>query len=368
MASIDRPSLASFYEGKRVAVTGAAGTVGSELVRQLQSLPVREIRLLDNHEGALFLLEQEMSEDDRVHSFLADVRNAENLTKLFRGMDYVFHSAALKHVPFCERSPFEAVQTNIVGVENVIRAANLNGVSKVLFTSSDKAVNPTNVMGTSKLMGERLITAGNALQDNMRTVYASTRFGNVAGSQGSVIPLFCRQIAKGGPITLTDPRMSRFIMTLAESVSLVMESMVLACGGEVFVTKMPVINIRDLAEVLVEVVAPLYRRTASSIEIREVGARPGEKLYEELITDEEIRRTIELERMFAITPAFRNIYDRVTYAYPGPAPTPATRVYNSAVEPVISRDELRRFLLQEGVLPEELRAQLAPARLTVAAS
>lgn len=360
-------SLASFYENKRIAITGAAGTVGAELVRQLRALPVQEIRLLDNDEGALFFLDQELNDDSRVHAFLCDVRNAENLVTQFRGMDYVFHTAALKHVPFCERSPFEAVQTNIVGVENVIRAANLNGIAKVLFTSSDKAVNPTNVMGTSKLMGERLITAGNALQDNLRTVYASTRFGNVAGSQGSVIPLFCRQIAKGGPVTLTDNGMTRFIMTLAEAVSMVMESMLLACGGEVFVTKMPVLRIRDLAEELVEMVAPLYGRSPDAIEIREVGARPGEKLYEELITEEEIRRTVELDRVFAITPAFRNIYDRVTYSYPGMAPRPATKVYNSALEPAIGHGTLREFLLKEGVLPDHLRAQLMPPRLAVAA-
>ncbi len=353
------PDFTEFYRNKKVVVTGAAGTVGTELVRQLQRLPVQEVRLLDNHEGTLFFLDEELKDDARVQPFLCDVRSPDKLTTLLMGMDLVFHAAAAKHVPLCERSPFEAVQTNVNGVQNVIQAAQRNGVEKLLFTSSDKAVNPTNVMGTSKLMGERLITAANAVQDTGRnTICASTRFGNVAGSQGSVIPLFCRQIAKGGPLTLTDPGMTRFMMSLEEAVRLVLESMALACGGEVFVTKMPVMTIRDLGEVLVEMVAPLYGIDPASVAIEEIGARPGEKLYEELVSGEEIRRTSELDDLFVVQPAFPNIYGNVTYAYPGPTPQPISRVYNSSSETVMSHDAIRRFLTKEGILPESVRDRL----------
>lgn len=346
-----------FFTGKRVAVTGAAGTVGSELVRQLLALPTAEVRALDNHETGLFFLTQQYANDDRFQTFLCDIRSDAKLKTLFGGMDYIFHAAAIKHVPLAERSPFEATQTNIIGVQNIIRAANECGCERVLFTSSDKAVNPTNVMGTTKLMGERLITAANALRsDRGHTIFTSTRFGNVAGSAGSVIPLFCKQIAKGQPITLTDPEMTRFVMTLDESVRLVMRSMEEARGGEVFVTKMPVVRIIDLARVIVDMVAPAYGRSADEIEVKVIGSRPGEKLYEELTTDEEMRRSLEMDDLFVVLPAFRNIYGQIDYSYSNAVE--ADRVYNSASEPVMSLEEVREFLMRPSVLPDEVVALL----------
>ncbi len=208
---------------------------------------------------------------------MADLRDGEKLSRSMQGVDVVFHAAALKHVILCERSPFEAVQTNIHGVQNVILAARKNNVERVIFTSSDKAVNPTNVMGTSKLMGERLMTAANSNARGEKTIFASTRFGNVLGSSGSVIPIFRKQIQKGGPVTITHPKMSRFIMTIEESVRLVIDSATVAKGGEVFITKMPVINIQDLAEVMLEELAPTYGYKAEDIELTEIGTKPGEK-------------------------------------------------------------------------------------------
>jgi FlaA1/EpsC-like NDP-sugar epimerase len=179
------------------------------------------------------------------------------------------------------------------------------------LTSSDKAVNPTNVMGTSKLMAERLVTAANARARGNDQIFVSTRFGNVLGSRGSVIPLFLHQIRMGGPVTLTSSQMTRFIMTMEEAVNLVMDSLFLARGGEVFVTKMPVIRIRDLAEVMIEELAAEYGYRPSDIRIDVIGPRPGEKMYEELISEEEIQRSIELPKYFVIRPAilptFRNM-------------------------------------------------------------
>ena len=351
--------LEPFFRGAKIAVTGAAGTVGTELVRQLLEYPVAEVRGLDNNENALFFLEQSHRADARFHGFMCDVRELQQVERMFGGMDYVFHTAALKHVPSCERAPTEAVRTNILGVENVYRAAMSAGVRKVLFTSSDKAVNPTNVMGTSKLMGERLITAANALtQGENGPVFASTRFGNVAGSAGSVVPLFCRQIAQGQAITLTHRDMTRFLMTLNESVRLVLLSMTLARGGEVFVTKMPVARIEDIATLLVKIVAPVYGLAPDAIRIDEIGPRPGEKMYEELISDEEVRRSFELGDLFAVLPAFRNIYDNVVFAYEGYTLAPIDRVYNSQNEQAMGLAELERFLLLPGVLPAEVRERL----------
>lgn len=358
--------LDKFFEGRRVVVTGAVGTVGSELVRQLLILPVAEVRALDNNESELFFLGEGYQGEPRFQSFLTDVRDPEKIKRMFEGMDFVFHTAAFKHVSLCERSPFDAVQTNIIGLQNVIHGALSGGVRKLLFTSSDKAVNPTNVMGTSKLMGERLITAANAMRrGDSGTIFASSRFGNVAGSRGSVIPLFTRQIAQGGPVTLTDERMTRFFMTLEEAVFLIMKCIQLAQGGEVFVTKMPVIRIRDLAEVMVELLAPVFGHLPEKVPIPTVGLRSGEKMYEELINEEEIRRASDLGDLLVVFPAFRNIYSDVDYDYPDASPKPLTKVYNSSVEPVMSRDQVRNFLLKPGILPEELqrKARKSPGRL-----
>jgi len=353
----------SFFRDARVAVTGAAGTVGKELVRQLLNLPVVEVRALDNNENGLFFLEQRYRDDARFNAFLCDIREYDKLSRMFEGMTAVFHAAALKHVPSCERSPTEAVRTNILGVENVFRAALAKNVSKVLFTSSDKAVNPTNVMGTSKLMGERLITAANALTNGSNgPIFASTRFGNVAGSAGSVIPLFCEQIRDGRDLTLTHSDMTRFVMTLHEAVRLVMESMVLSRGGEVFVTKMPVARIRDLAVAVRELVAPVCGRRPEDVAIFETGPRPGEKFYEELISEEEIRRTYEIASMFVVLPAFRNIYDDIDYVYPGLEPEPIEHVYNSSAESVMGEGELEEFLLQPSVLPGWVTSSLRANR------
>jgi FlaA1/EpsC-like NDP-sugar epimerase len=230
---------------KRILVTGACGTVGRELIRQLlEQHQTGELIALDNNESELFALEQQFAEYGHANFFLADVRDRDRLKDKMKGIDWVFHTAAFKHVLQCERSPFEAVQTNILGVQNIIYAAIENKVERVIFTSSDKAVNPTNVMGTSKLMGERLITAANSNLRGDGPVFASTRFGNVLGSRGSVIPIFRSQIRRGGPVTLTDPQMTRFIMSIEEAVQLVIDSGILCQGGEVFVTKMPAIRIR----------------------------------------------------------------------------------------------------------------------------
>ncbi len=352
---------ADFFEGKRVIVTGAAGTVGSELVQRLLKTPAVEIRGVDNHENGLFVLSESLRIEPRFHPFICDVRNGQKLGQMFKNMDYCIHAAALKHVGSSERSPFETVQTNIIGVQNVIQAALDNNLQRVLLTSSDKAVNPTNVMGTTKLMGERLVTAANAMLElTANAVFTSVRFGNVAGSAGSVVPLFCRQIAQGGPITLTDAKMTRFVMTLEEAVRLVLKSLRIAHGGEVFVTRMPVVRIVDLVQVLVDIVAPLYNRKSSEIEVHCIGPRPGEKLYEELTTDEELRRTLDLDELYAVLPAFRNIYDRINYDYANSRVV--AKAYNSSNEPPMSRGVLRSFLLQPGVLPSDVAALLGRHR------
>ena len=349
------PALPDRIGGKRILVTGACGTVGRSLIRQLleakESRPEQVIGI-DNAESPLFFVEQDWLDDPRASFRLADIRDRDAMVEAMQGVDIVFHTAALKHVILCERAPYEAVQTNIVGVNNIIHAAKVTNPELVLFTSSDKAVNPTNVMGTSKLMGERLMTAANASDRECRTIFASTRFGNVLGSNGSVIPIFRRQILAGGPVTLTDPDMTRFVMSIDEAVSLVIRSCMFARGGEVFITKMPVIRIEDLARVMIDELSASYARRPADIDINVIGAKPGEKLYEELMSDEETRRAVELEEFFSVLPAFRGIYGDIDYSYAGLLSSEVTNPYVSADETPMGHEELRVFLHRNGLLSE----------------
>lgn len=341
-----------FYEGKRVLITGAAGTVGGEITRQMLDFGPSELRLVDNNETGVFFLMEEYRRAG-VTCFLGDVRDRCKMEKLASGVDVIIHCAAFKHVILSESNPFDVVQTNIMGMENIIRSAIQCRVKNVLFTSSDKAVNPTNVMGVSKLMGEKLITAGNISKDNAVTVLSSTRFGNVLGSRGSVVPLFTRQIREGGPVTVTDNRMTRFVMTIREAAALVLKSVIISRGGEVLVTKMPVIRIRDLAAVMIELLAPGFGHDPSKIEIMEIGAKPGEKLYEELMSGDEACRSLELSDMFVIKPAFSGMYRSIEYTYPGLVKEGKSAAsYVSANETVMDRKALGAYLVENKVLDE----------------
>jgi len=340
-------------KGKSILVTGSCGTVGSELVKQLLTDDLyspQEVIGIDNNESALFFQDQVYLDDSRAHFYVVDIRDRDALTNVTKTVDIVFHCAAMKHVILSERSPDQCVQTNINGVDNVIYAANANSVEKVIFTSSDKAVNPTNVMGTSKLMGERLMTAANSHKKDKGPVFASTRFGNVLGSNGSVIPIFHNQIAKGGPVTLTHRDMTRFVMSIQESVRLVIDSALLAKGGEVFITKMPVVKIEDLAKAMISNLASKYGKSPDEIKIVEIGTKPGEKLYEELMSDEETRRSLELNNYFSVTPAFKGIYSDITYNYESLVNERVTNPYVSAEVPALSLTEVSELLISYGLL------------------
>jgi FlaA1/EpsC-like NDP-sugar epimerase len=338
------------WAGKSVLVTGAAGTVGQEIMAQLVHLPLQSVVAIDNDERATFFLEHRLQHVAHFNFVLADICDLQSLTALVEGVDIVIHAAALKHVGLCERAPRAAIQTNIIGTQHLIQAALTAGVERFLLTSSDKAVNPTNVMGTSKLMAERLVTAANMQSRNGRTILAACRFGNVLGSSGSVIQVFRQQIAAGGAVTLTHPDMSRFIMTLAQAVSLVMDAVFLARGGEVFVTKMAVCRIEDLAQVMIDELAPRYGRRPEDVPIELIGPKPGEKFYEELINDEEVRRVFELARHYVVVPALRGNRGSIDYRYEGLIARNISHPYNSANVTPMTRQELREFLRASGFL------------------
>ncbi len=340
----------SFLKNKRVLVTGACGTVGKELVKKLLNYDIKELRLLDNNESAIFFLMEKYKDFRHITCFLGDIRDREKVFRVAKGIDIIFHCAAYKHVILSEYNPFDVIQTNLIGTQNVILAAMNCGVKVVINTSTDKAVNPTNVMGATKLLSEKLITAANVALYGHNTIFSSVRFGNVIGSRGSVMQVFVKQIKEGGPVTLTDPRMTRFIMTIDEAAELVLKSAELAKGGEVFVTKMEVIKISDLARATIDLLAPRFGYTPENIKIVEIGAKPGEKLYEELMTQEEVKRSLELKDMFVILPAFKNIYAKADYTYPEMIKECLERPYISSEEEPMVYEKLKEYLASKKIL------------------
>ena len=330
--------------GKKVLVTGVAGTVGKALVEKLGDQNPSLILGLDNDEEGLF--EAGLQANVEFAPVLCDVRDKASLQKTCRNIDIIFHLAALKHVPLSEAHPLEAIKTNILGVGNLIDAAISNGVEQVINTSTDKAVNPTNVMGTSKLMGEHLIRTGNLAPSH--TKFTSIRFGNVLGSSGSVIPIFREQIRSGGPVTLTSREMTRFIMTLREAVELVIESLNLDVTGATYVTKMNTIRVETLAQVMVEELGG-DKLGSEHIEITEIGPRPGEKMFEELMNTEEAGRSIELPHHYVILPAMTD-YSESSSAITADRDQVKINPYNSSTQEPLSKEELRAYLKSSAVL------------------
>jgi FlaA1/EpsC-like NDP-sugar epimerase len=296
-----------------------------------------------------------------VTPYLGDVRDEQKLINVTRGVDLIFHAAAFKHVSFAEYNPLEAVQTNINGVKNVVQAAMYNQVPRVIFTSSDKAVNPTNVMGTSKLMGERIITAANIVNNGRcNQIFSSVRFGNVLGSRGSVVPIFAQQILRREAVTVTDARMTRFVMTIQQAANLLLEAAIMACGGEVLVTKMLTMRIIDLAQAMIDLLTERTGQDPREISIKYIGAMPGEKLYEELMSQEEVGRTKELSYMFAILPAFRGLYQNINYHYNDVIMDELDeenwRPYISSLEIPMTQEEIKAYLAHYNILEEFIPA------------
>ncbi|WP_167815501.1 SDR family NAD(P)-dependent oxidoreductase, partial [Methanocorpusculum sp. GPch4] len=245
----------TYYHDKTILVTGGVGSIGSQLVRQLLTYEPKSLILMDNNETGLFDMQQELK-SNRIQILIGDVRDAERMITVFTGVDIVFHAAALKHVPLCEFNPYEAVKTNILGTQNILDAAIRNHVKKVIMISTDKAVDPINTMGASKYLAERLTISANNHQKNNGTAFAVVRFGNVLNSRGSIIPIFMHQIATGSSLTITDPEMTRFVLTIPQSVNLVIKAGMMAKGMEIFILKMPVLKIIDLAKVMLKKIAP----------------------------------------------------------------------------------------------------------------
>jgi len=295
--------MTSIFQDKNILVTGGTGSIGSEIVRKILQYRPNVVRVFNNDEAELFNLEQELRNYTNVRFLVGDVRDKERLQRAVEDIDFAFHAAALKHVPLCEYNPFEAVKTNVLGTQNLIEAAMEAEIEKLITISTDKAVNPVNVMGATKLLAERLTVSANYYRGARRTVFSCVRFGNVLDSRGSVVPLFREQIGRGGPVIITDPDMTRFVMSIPRAVDLVLKAAEIARGGEIFIFKMRALRIGDLAEVMIEELAPHYGYAPESIRREISGKRAGEKLYEELLTEDEALNVSESGDMFVVTAA-----------------------------------------------------------------
>lgn len=334
----------SIYKGKSILITGGTGTIGQHLLEHLLEHEPKVIRIFSRDEHKQYELQHKYANQRNIRYLIGDVRDGERLLRAMEDIDYVFHLAAMKHVPACEYNPFEAVKTNVLGTQNVIQAAITARVKRVLFTSSDKAINPTNTYGATKLTAERLISAAEYQKGPKSTIFSSVRFGNVMGSRGSVIPLFKRQILEERRVTVTDLDMLRYMMTPKQAMELMLKANEMAYGGEVFVLKMPLIKLADLVEVVSGEMKRLYD-IQDEIVVETIGLRPGEKRFEELMTDDEARISFETEQMYILPPPFGGRGRR----YPEQIEATQQAPYPREVD-AISQVVLREWLFNESLL------------------
>ncbi|MBI5558928.1 MAG: UDP-N-acetylglucosamine 4,6-dehydratase (inverting) [Deltaproteobacteria bacterium] len=319
------------WTDQTILLTGGTGSFGKHFCRvMLEKHNPKVIRIYSRDELKQHEMRIEFGDDPRLRFFIGDVRDGKRLERAMDGADMVVHAAALKQVPACEYNPFEAVKTNVHGAQNVIDAAIDTGVKKVIALSTDKAVNPVNLYGATKLCSDKLFTQGNAYAGEKGTRFACVRYGNVIGSRGSVIPLFLNQ-KKSGTITITDDRMTRFWITLDEAVELVIKAFYYMEGGEIFVPRIPSMRITDLAEAI-----------APECKVEIIGIRPGEKLHESLTGEDEGRNTISYKGMYVILPNM-SWWERKNYR--GGEKLPENFVYTSdSNDAWLGVDELRRIV------------------------
>jgi len=335
------------FRDKTLLITGGTGSFGNAVLQRFLNTKIKEIRIFSRDEKKQDDMRM-LYKSDKIKYYIGDVRDFGSINEAMIGVDYVFHAAALKQVPSCEFYPMEAVRTNILGAENVLNAVLANNIKKAILLSTDKAVYPINAMGISKAMMEKLMVAkARTIDDDRGTVLCCTRYGNVMASRGSVIPLFVKQIREGKPMTITDPKMTRFLMSLEDSVNLVLYAFQHAHQGEIFVQKAPASTIMDLALALKEIFN-------AKNEIRIIGTRHGEKLYETLLTREELAKAEDLGGYFRIIPDDRDLnYGK--YFTEGEQEISVLEDYNSHNTHRLDVAGTREMLLKLDLIQEELK-------------
>ena len=328
-------------------ITGGTGSFGNTVLKRFLSTYVREIRIFSRDEKK----QEEMRiglNDPKLKFYIGDVRDYDSVYHAMKGVDYVFHAAALKQVPSCEFYPLEAVRTNVLGSENVMEAAVARGVSRVVMLSTDKAVYPINAMGISKAMMEKFMVAKARMQNEGETVLCATRYGNVMASRGSVIPLFVSQLKEGKPLTVTDPNMTRFLMSLEDSVDLVLYAFEHGKQGDIFVQKAPASTVADLAQALKELLN-------KDNPVREIGTRHGEKLYESLISREEMVKAEDMGGYYRI-PADNRDLNYAQFFSEGEEKISHQDDYTSHNTERLNVEQVKTLLLKLDFIKEELNA------------
>ena len=336
-----------FLKNKILLVTGGTGSFGSTIIKSLLKNNLKEIRIFSRDEKK----QEDMRllyNNSKIKFYIGDVRTFESINQAMKGVDYVFHAAALKQVPSCEFFPMEAVRTNILGAENVLNAAIQNKVKKVVVLSTDKAVYPINAMGISKAMMERLIIAKANLYGNNKTILCATRYGNVMGSRGSVMPLFIDLIKKGKPLTVTDPQMTRFMMSLEDSVNLVLYAFKHAKQGEIFVQKAPAATVADIATVMNEIFGKKEK-------VKIIGTRQGEKLFESLLSREEMIRAKDMGRFYCVPSDVRNL-NHAKYFIEGQKLISKSKDYTSHNTERLNLKQLKKLIMSLDFIRNEIDA------------
>lgn len=335
------------FNDKVLMITGGTGSFGQTVLKRFLATEVREIRIFSRDEKK----QEEMRiglNHSKLKFYIGDVRDCDSVSQAMKGVDYVFHAAALKQVPSCEFYPMEAVRTNVLGTENVMNAATANGVKRVVVLSTDKAVYPINAMGISKAMAEKLMVAKARTQRENETVLCATRYGNVMASRGSVIPLFVSQLKGGKPLTVTDPNMTRFLMSLEDSVDLVLYAFKHGAQGDLFVQKAPASTVADLAQALKEI----FKKDSP---VRIIGTRHGEKLYESLISREEMAKAEDMGDYYRIPADNRNL-NYAQYFSEGEEKLSHLDDYTSHNTNRLAVEQIKKLLLKLDYIKEELHA------------
>jgi UDP-N-acetylglucosamine 4,6-dehydratase/5-epimerase len=335
------------FKDKVLLITGGTGSFGNAVLQRFLNSDFAEIRIFSRDEKKQEDMRIALN-NDKVKFYIGDVRNYDSIDDALKGVDYVFHAAALKQVPSCEFYPMEAVRTNVQGAENVMRAAIANGVKRCVVLSTDKAVYPINAMGISKAMMEKVMVAKSRLCDPDKTVLSATRYGNVMASRGSVIPLFLDQLRSGKPLTITDPNMTRFLMSLEESVDLVLYAFEHAQPGDIFVQKAPASTVGDLAQAMKELLQ-------LDNEIKVIGTRHGEKLYESLLSREEMARANDLGAYYRV-PADSRDLNYAKYFVEGEVTIPNFDDYTSHNTHRLDVEGVKQTLMKLEIIQEALSA------------
>lgn len=337
------------FNNKVLMITGGTGSFGHAVLKRFLSTNVREIRIFSRDEKK----QEEMRialNNHKLKFYIGDIRDYDSTLHAMKGVNYVFHAAALKQVPSCEFYPMEAVRTNVIGAENVMNAAIAKGVERVVVLSTDKAVYPINAMGVSKAMMEKLMVAKARMQNEGETVLCATRYGNVMASRGSVIPLFVSQLQEGKPLTITDPSMTRFLMSLDDSVNLVLHAFEHGKQGDIFVQKAPASTVADLAQALMT----LFPGNSASA-IRTIGTRHGEKLYETLVSREEMARVDDMGEYYRI-PADNRDLNYAKYFSDGEEKISSMDDYTSHNTKQLNTSQVKNLLEKLDFIQERLNA------------